>query len=274
MKILKISIIALFTTFFACNSDDDNEVKLSTTEIPVTITDFVETHFASNTINNVYKDIDTNETTYEVHLSNNLELEFNSNFEILSIDGASKLPDTVIPESILNYITTNYPNNFITDWELETNYQQIELDNNVELDFTLEGDFIKIDNDKNKDEIVLNETEFPTSLKDYISTYFPSNDIISVIKDTDDNLITYEVYLKNNLELEFNNDFEIISIDGTSKLPDTVIPESILTYITANYPNNFITDWELETNYQEVELDNNVELDFTLEGDFIKIDKN
>lgn len=145
MKIIKIIIIAFFTTLIACNSDDDNEVKLSTAEIPETIINFVETHFASNIINNVFKDIETNETTYEVYLNNNLDLEFNNDFEIINIDGNSKLPDTVIPESISTYVTTNYPNNFITDWELETNYQEIELDNNLELDFTLEGDFIKID---------------------------------------------------------------------------------------------------------------------------------
>ncbi|NLW30122.1 MAG: hypothetical protein GXY77_01545 [Fibrobacter sp.] len=75
-----------------------------------------------------------------------MSLEFNRKNEIIDIDGVSQLPNSVIPEKILQYVTTNYPTNFITDWELDGKNQQIELDNGLDLEFNMNGDFLRIDN--------------------------------------------------------------------------------------------------------------------------------
>jgi hypothetical protein len=72
-------------------------------------------------------------------------LGFNSSYEITDIDGTTQLPDSVIPQAILDYVAQSYPANFITDWELERNHQQIELNNGLELEFELNGAFIRID---------------------------------------------------------------------------------------------------------------------------------
>ncbi len=80
------------------------------------------------------------------------------------------------------------------------------------------------------------------------------------------------MYLSENVELTFNNTFQIIEIDGTTQLPDSVIPAAILDYVAQNYPNNFITNWELEDNHQQVELNDETELEFTLDGVFIRVD--
>jgi len=90
--------------------------------------------------------------------------------------------------------------------------------------------------------------------------------------DTENNLVTYDIYLNGNIELEFNNEYEIIEIDGRAQLPDSVIPSAILDYVAQNYPNNFITDWDLERDHQQIELDNGLDLEFTMTGEFIRID--
>ena len=41
--------------------------------------------------------------------------------------------------------------------------------------------------------------------------------------------------------------------------------------MNSNFPNNDIFEWELEYGMQEIELNNGMELLFTLPGDFIKI---
>ena len=56
------------------------------------------------------------------------------------------MPNSVIPEKILQYVTTNYPTNFITDWELDDKNQQVQLDNGLDLEFKMNGDFLRIDN--------------------------------------------------------------------------------------------------------------------------------
>ncbi len=150
VKIPVIAMASFLTVFTSCSDDDDsnsNETYLSEAETPETIQTYINTHFGDNSIVETEKETENDLVSYDVRFSDNTSLEFNSNMEIVDIDGASKLPDTVLPEAIREYASTNYPNNFITDWELELNHQQVELDNDVELEFEMNGDFIRVDND-------------------------------------------------------------------------------------------------------------------------------
>lgn len=119
---------------------------------------------------------------------------------------------------------------------------------------------------------VFPNAEIPTAIKDYVDLYFPNTPIVSVRKENERGVISYDVALTDFIELEFNEDLEIVEIDGRNRLPDSVIPEPILSYVAENYPTNFITDWQLETGYQEVGLDNDIDLIFDLAGTFIRVD--
>ncbi|MFV0471373.1 MAG: PepSY-like domain-containing protein [Paludibacteraceae bacterium] len=122
------------------------------------------------------------------------------------------------------------------------------------------------------DDNILSQSEIPTKIMTYKTTHFPENGIVRAIKDTERNTTKYELYLSGNFELDFNSACEIIDIDGTSQLPNSVIPQAILDYVSQNYASNVITDWELELNHQQVELNNSVELEFEMNGTFIRID--
>jgi hypothetical protein len=75
------------------------------------------------------------------------------------------------------------------------------------------------------------------------------------------------------VKLEFNSAKEIVDIDGNNKkLPDSVIPEKILSYVGSVFPNAFVTDWKLEGRFQKVELNNSMDLLFDADGNFKKID--
>lgn len=277
MKKLAIALCALSLTFMSCNEDDNNSdnTVLSEAEIPVEIKTYITDHFPSNSINRAETEVDDNETFYNIYLSENFNLEFNSGLTITNIDANSQLPNSVIPQSILDYVSQNYPDNFITDWELESDYQEVELNNGLELEFSLEGVFIRVDENNDDDddnEVILTANEIPSEIKTYVTTHFPNNSITRAIKETENNVVSYELHLTENIELNFNDAFEITEIDGTSKLPDSVIQPAILDYVTLTYPNNFITDWELENDHQQVELDDETELEFTLNGEFIRID--
>lgn len=131
--------------------------------------------------------------------------------------------------------------------------------------------FVACDTDDGK-ETHLALHEIPTAIHEYVEFHFPDNPIIRAKKEIDKGRISYEIYLEGRFELEFNEALEIVEIDGSSKLPDSVIPEPILIYVGANYPNNVITDWEIKSDRQEVGLDNNVDLIFDLDGNFLRID--
>lgn len=136
------TLIAALTVLL---SSCDKEVIIPASELPVEINSYITTHFSSNTILQVVKDRDGLTKTYDVILSDNLQLEFNRKKEIIAIDGTKRLPDSVIPEKIRQYVKTNYPSEFITGWELDNKNQQVQLNIGLELLFTMNGDFIRID---------------------------------------------------------------------------------------------------------------------------------
>ena len=119
---------------------------------------------------------------------------------------------------------------------------------------------------------VIPVSELPAEMKAYISTHFPSNTILQVVKDVDGLTKTYDVLLSERISLEFNRQKEIIDIDSEIALPNSVIPEQIRQYVTANYPSNVITDWELDDRNQQVQLNNGLDLKFNMNGDFLRID--
>jgi di/tripeptidase len=144
-KLQVLGIIATLGLLLFATSCDE-EKGLSENEIPNEITTYVTTHFPTNNIIRVTEDKDGTRKSYDVVLSGNIKLEFNRQREITDIDSSSRLPDSVIPQAIRDYASENYPDNFITDWELEDNHQQVGLNNDVDLEFTMDGEFIRVDN--------------------------------------------------------------------------------------------------------------------------------
>ncbi len=123
------------------------------------------------------------------------------------------------------------------------------------------------------DDIVLDNT--PDEIQAYVNQHFPGNSVRKVVKDIDHDTdtVTFEVSLtEDNTELEFNAAKEIIEIESDVQLPDSVIPDGIRTYVQAEYPANFITDWELENGEQHVGLDNDTDLVFNANGDFLRLE--
>jgi hypothetical protein len=122
-------------------------------------------------------------------------------------------------------------------------------------------------------EKVLPAADFPVEITSFVTKYFPDNAVLQVIEDRDGMIRTYDVLLAEGISLEFNRKREIIDINGNAKLPDGVIPPVILQYVTANFPDNVITSWELDDRKQKVELNNGLDLEFNLKGEFLRLDK-
>ncbi|MBA6154868.1 PepSY-like domain-containing protein [Gelidibacter maritimus] len=119
-------------------------------------------------------------------------------------------------------------------------------------------------------EKIISESELPTSIKIYLETHFPSCGIIRIVKEKEDNKPSFDIDLDCGINIEFYANGQVIDIDGTSKLPDSVIPDKILDYTTTNYPDDFIIGWELEGNNQQVELNTIVVLEFDSDGNFLR----
>src|SRR5690554_2231025 len=121
-------------------------------------------------------------------------------------------------------------------------------------------------------EVYLSASEYPEEMNAYVNEHFPDDEIVSIKQDKELLKTEYEVQLKNRVELEFDGKFSVQKIEGKSPLPNGVIPSQIRDYVTKNYPNNTIFEWKREKNGQKVELNNELELIFNSNGEFLGID--
>ncbi len=119
---------------------------------------------------------------------------------------------------------------------------------------------------------IISYSELPQQIQTYVKKHFPNNQVLQSEIDYEGLTKEYEIILSDNIKLEFNRKNKIKSIQAKSKLPDSVIPSKISEYVKSNYQNNFIVEWELDRTHQSVELDNKIELEFSLKGDFLRID--
>lgn len=142
MKLQKFVFTSMLITLF---SSCEKETIIPAGEIPNEINTYISKHFPTSSITQILIDKDLVSKTFDVTITGGISLEFNNKKQIQDIDGSSVLPDSVIPEKIRQYVSSNYPNNVITNWELEGKNQQIGLNSGLELKFNMNGDFLRID---------------------------------------------------------------------------------------------------------------------------------
>ena len=123
------------------------------------------------------------------------------------------------------------------------------------------------------DKEIIAEADLPKEIKNYIQKHFSDSKVLKAEREKTAAGTKHEVKLDKGVGLEFNGKNEIVEIDGSSELPESVIPSAIFKYVKTNFPENVITDWELKVNMQEIELDSGIELKFDLNGEFLRTDE-
>lgn len=191
-----------------------------------------------------------------------------------------------LPQSVLNYITSNYPNIMIYKAEVENNGNyEVTLANTVELIFDSNGEFLGIDDDEGNDDygdFHIEIANLPQSILDFITTNYP-NEIIEEAEI--ENNGNFEVELSTDITLVFdeNGNFLGMGVDHTdmdneydddeedySNIDPSDLPQQILDYIASNYSSETIIQAEVEDNgYFEVTLSNGMELYFDAESNLI-----
>lgn len=141
LRAILLSVVAMFISNISMSQDK----VMTNSEIPSEIQLFVKTHFAQHTIVRAEINKEGLQKEYEIKLNDRTQLDFNNKYQIIKIDADTALPQSVIPAKLLSYIKTNYPQNHITEWELDNKGQEIKLNNGVKLEFSKQGDFKRID---------------------------------------------------------------------------------------------------------------------------------
>nr|WP_295921660.1 PepSY-like domain-containing protein [uncultured Dyadobacter sp.] len=268
MKHLPI-LTAILLTLLACEKKEEiSPPKLSENE-----RDFIELHFPAITASSIVREEDHANITSLTITENNIELKFNSRGKCISVENKnrSKLPDSILPENVLRYIKYHYPNDFIIKWRKDEVGQRVQLNTGKEVTFDMHDNFLKIE----RRLIVRSEKFLPNNANEFIILHFPSATILKIDFDHDGPKSVYEAILDNQIQLKFDNHGVCLSIENkkSQKLPQSVIPIKIYTYVKEQYPGTFITEWSTEEFGQEVKLSSGIDLIFNLDGNFLKIDK-
>jgi hypothetical protein len=127
----------------------------------------------------------------------------------------------------------------------------------------------------NSDKTAIEAASLPASVKAFTETYFPNAVYKSALKLNTPSLngSVYDISLSNGYEIDFDANGNWTEIDGGNQaIPTALIPEKINAYIAANYPTLFIVQIENEKTKYDIELSNGIDLVFTAQGDFVRID--
>jgi hypothetical protein len=119
----------------------------------------------------------------------------------------------------------------------------------------------------------ITSAQLPTTAREFIKKHFASEKIASVWEDRELLGTEYKVRFANGTEVEFDGKGSWDEIDGNHKaIPASVIPAGITAYVKSNYKGQAITKLDKKRSGYEVELANDVELEFDKTGKFVRID--
>ena len=123
-----------------------------------------------------------------------------------------------------------------------------------------------------QDDMPISKKDMPSSVQRNVTRYFGKKNISSIIKDKEDGKIVYEVSFDDGTKAEFSSNGNIIEVKSYSGVPSSVVPSKVQAYVRKYYPQSKIVQWKKKSNKQKIELDNDLDLEFTLKGDFLRID--
>ena len=112
----------------------------------------------------------------------------------------------------------------------------------------------------------------PNQAQSLINTYFTDLPVALTKVDHDGLQKTYEVIFTTGGSIEFNHNGEWKSIEISTGVPMELIPEAIVDYLKANYPNQIVIQIDRDIYDYELQLDNGVELKFNKKYQLIDID--
>ena len=111
--------------------------------------------------------------------------------------------------------------------------------------------------------------KLPDKAKQFIAANFSGTEVLSVRKDG----FQYDVLLMDGTDMEFKHSGQWIKVDcGLNPLPTGVLLPNTIAYLTTRFPMNYPTQVKYEHNRYEVELNNELDLLFDKNGNFMGAD--
>jgi len=145
MKKLIISLLCLTVIFPIIVACDDRPIPF--VQLPQQAQQFVKEHFADNSVALVKKDVELNETSYELIFTSGSRVQFDRKGNWTDVECKyTQFPMEIIPQPIRNYLSQNYPEIKVCKIEKKSRKRyEVELINDIELMFDSNYNLIGID---------------------------------------------------------------------------------------------------------------------------------
>lgn len=141
----KLSIIALLTLVSLCvNARGKQPIVFD--KLPEAVQDSVLAHFTAEQVQ-LATSLKTKPRyyVYEMRMADGTKLEYNKKAQLLKVSNQAGIQSSFVPEVILTYVQTTFPNATITKYKSETLKKEIKLNDDMTLIFNKKGKFIRID---------------------------------------------------------------------------------------------------------------------------------
>ena len=125
-----------------------------------------------------------------------------------------------------------------------------------------------------QDEGLVPASALPVNAQTFVNQYFSANDIVSVWQDTEKGKVEeYTVLFADGTEVEFHADGNWKEVKARNgQVSPKIVPVKIAKYVHKKFPKAMIKEIKKGRTKYEIDLTNNVELLFNLNGNFLKID--
>ena len=146
MKKSVLFLAALVCMMVQTVSTFANDRIIPAEQLPSAAKNFILKNFPGQAVSFAKIDKDFGKTTYEVHLNNGVELEFDKSGTWDKVDcNYSAVPANLVPAAIANYVKTHFAGATIVKIDKERYGYDVELSNELDLKFNKQGQLVNID---------------------------------------------------------------------------------------------------------------------------------
>ena len=114
--------------------------------------------------------------------------------------------------------------------------------------------------------------KLPRAVKAAAMQHYTPDQILFITMEKQVGKDEYEFSLADGTKVEFYENGQLHKIKSQQGVPDAFIPENMLQYIKATFPNSIVTEYKNERMMKKIEINNDVDLVFNRRGKFLRID--
>lgn len=145
MKKLLFLFVSLFVMNLAVFADNDKPIQVA--EMPKAAQQFINSHFANQSVALAKIETEFLDKTYDVIFTNGDQVEFDKKGKWIKVDCKhTQVPSEIVPVAIRQYVSKNYPDAKVLKIEItDRKGYDVDLSNGFDIEFDKKMRVVEID---------------------------------------------------------------------------------------------------------------------------------